>query len=302
MRTGAILSGLFHLGVVVVLYVGVPDFAQPLPTNEVIPVEVVTIDEVTRKAAEQEPVEPEPAVEPELVEQETPPAPEPPEPVQQAGEQPPPAPTPEPEPAPAPPPEPRPEAKPAPPPEPEERTELVDEPQPPQPAQKPRVQLADKPEPKQRENRLASILNDVLSEKADSESEAPEPAEATPAQASDKAEPKARQRRQLSFTDRITLAALIRQQVERCWLVPIGAKNAEDLVVQLRVQLNPDGSLQRAEVVDGARMMSDAFYRTVAESALRAVRKCEPFQDLPPPKYDVWKDLKLTFNPEKYGT
>ena len=38
------------------------------------------------------------------------------------------------------------------------------------------------------------------------------------------------------------------------------------------------------------------FYKVLAESALRAVRLCQPLK-VPPTGYDKWKDLQLNFNP-----
>ena len=38
------------------------------------------------------------------------------------------------------------------------------------------------------------------------------------------------------------------------------------------------------------------FYKVLAESALRAVRLCQPLK-VPPTGYDNWKDLQLNFNP-----
>ena len=94
----------------------------------------------------------------------------------------------------------------------------------------------------------------------------------------------------------------IRRQIERCWLVPaaIGAKNVEDMVVQISMKLNPDGKLREARIVDRFRMETNLTYKAVAESALRAVRnpRCNKF-DLPLKKYDIWKDMVLRFNPSE---
>jgi hypothetical protein len=93
----------------------------------------------------------------------------------------------------------------------------------------------------------------------------------------------------------------IRYQIQRCWSVPAGARDAGDLVVRLRVFLNPDGSLSRApEIVEGGRAPSvgEEFYRAAAESARRAVQVCSPLKNLPPAKYEKWRELTLTFNPK----
>ncbi len=91
----------------------------------------------------------------------------------------------------------------------------------------------------------------------------------------------------------------IRRQIVRCWLVPaaIGAKNVEKMAVQIRMKLNPDGTLRESRIVDRFRMETNPSYKAVAESALRAVRnpRCNKFK-LPLQKYDVWKDMVLTFN------
>jgi len=91
--------------------------------------------------------------------------------------------------------------------------------------------------------------------------------------------------------------AAIRQQFERCWNPPAGARDARNLVVRVRVWLRPDGSLQREPSVVNSGESGDQFWRVAAESAVRAVRRCEPVQGLDPEKYEQWRDIELTFNP-----
>jgi outer membrane biosynthesis protein TonB len=91
---------------------------------------------------------------------------------------------------------------------------------------------------------------------------------------------------------------LIRRQFERCWNPPAGARDAANLVVRVRVSLNPDGSLRTLpELIDRSRM-GDGFWQAAADSALRAVRRCEPLRDLPAGKYERWRDIELTFDPK----
>ncbi len=91
----------------------------------------------------------------------------------------------------------------------------------------------------------------------------------------------------------------IRQQIRRCWNLPAGAKDAQDLVIEVSVIMNPDGTVRQATVVDEGRMRSDPFFRAAAESARRAVLnpKCSPLK-LPPEKYSQWQRMTLTFNPK----
>ena len=82
MRNGAILSGVLHLTIFLVLVFGLPSFVTPLEVAPPIPVELVVLEEA--------PEVPEPEPEP-VKEAEPEPEPEP-EPIEQAKAPPPPAP------------------------------------------------------------------------------------------------------------------------------------------------------------------------------------------------------------------
>jgi len=91
----------------------------------------------------------------------------------------------------------------------------------------------------------------------------------------------------------------IRQQIQGCWHFDAGARDARNLRVLVRFSLNPDGSVRGTpEIVDRARM-GDPYFRAFAESAVRAVQKCSPLKDLPPRKYDAWRDVELNFDPRE---
>ena len=90
----------------------------------------------------------------------------------------------------------------------------------------------------------------------------------------------------------------IRQQIEKCWSVPAGARGAKNLVVEVQIWLNKDGSLAKSpKIVDGARMSSNNFYKIAAESARRAVIQCAPLKGLPKNKYKHWREITLQFDP-----
>ncbi len=92
----------------------------------------------------------------------------------------------------------------------------------------------------------------------------------------------------------------LRRQLERCWNVPYGAKDADNTSVEIFMVINPDRTLRDARVVDSGRYNRDTFFRAMADSALRAVRNplCSPFE-LPADKYDVWKTTTVNFNPSQ---
>lgn len=91
-------------------------------------------------------------------------------------------------------------------------------------------------------------------------------------------------------------------QMRECWNVPVGAPNPEQLIVQVRVFLAPDGRLAQPPLLEAASRVAAAgnpYMRTAAEAALRAVSVCEPYKRLPPDKYDAWREIVMTFDPSK---
>ena len=91
----------------------------------------------------------------------------------------------------------------------------------------------------------------------------------------------------------------IRRHFERCWNIPSGAKEVGNLATQIKVRFNKKGNVVDARIVDISRMKRDRYYRTAAESALRAVLnpRCKN-APLPEDKFDKWKNLTLNFDPK----
>lgn len=100
--------------------------------------------------------------------------------------------------------------------------------------------------------------------------------------------------------DRITVNerdAVIRQ-LSGCWNVMAGAKYAEDLVVAVRLYMNADRTVNRAIILDRGRYNNDPVFRAAADAAVRATRNpnCSPLL-LPPDKYEQWKSIVINFDP-----
>lgn len=291
MRIGAILSGVLHGVVIAVLAFGLPSFVQPLE-NTLVPIEMVMLE--APPEPESEPVE-EPEPEPKAEEPEPEPEPEPP----RAEPEPlPPAPATESEPVAEPPqaePEPEPEPEPAPPPELKpEPTELAEAP-PPKPRRRPEVRLPSPEEPKKeepREDQLTSILRNVEKLK-----DQPRPRREEPAKAPTEGPPAPR----VGAFEQNAMVRAIQQQLRNCWRLDPGARGAQDMVIEIRVQFNPDGSVRSADIVDVVRMVQDGYFRSAAENARRAIMKCSPYEV--PGRYEVWRDVTLRFDPrEMFGT
>ncbi len=100
--------------------------------------------------------------------------------------------------------------------------------------------------------------------------------------------------------DRVTMTELdaLRFQLMQCWNIPAGAQGAEDLKIEVRINVNPDRTVQNVEIIDQGRYQRDSFFRAAADSARRAVvnPSCSPLK-LPPEKYDQWKTTVIVFDP-----
>ena len=90
----------------------------------------------------------------------------------------------------------------------------------------------------------------------------------------------------------------LRAQIFGCWSVPLGLPYDENLLVRIKLNLKKDGTIMKSEILDHERMNrpGQKFYKILAESALRAVRLCQPLK-VPPTGYEKWKDIQLNFNP-----
>ena len=110
------------------------------------------------------------------------------------------------------------------------------------------------------------------------------------------------QKTQYEPTGPLTISQIdyVRQQIARCWNLPAGAKDAENLIIEIKVSMNLDGTVREARIQNQTRMLADGFFRAAAESALRAVLnpQCQPFK-LPKDKYNIWQTMTLTFNPKE---
>tara|TARA_B110000438_G_scaffold73863_1_gene73997 strand:+ start:441 stop:1253 length:813 start_codon:yes stop_codon:yes gene_type:complete len=102
-----------------------------------------------------------------------------------------------------------------------------------------------------------------------------------------------------SFTNALTLSQedALKAQIFGCWSLPLGLPYQKNLLVRVKLKLKPDGTVLKSEILDHARMNQpgQGFYKVLAESALRAIRICQPLR-VPPTGYEKWKDLQLNFD------
>jgi len=93
------------------------------------------------------------------------------------------------------------------------------------------------------------------------------------------------------------IAVMMKQYVSRCWNINSGLEGASNLVVDIGVRLRPDGSIDGTPRVENMR--SDPAFRDAADSAMRALMQCAPY-DLPQKFYKGgWDHMVVTFDPQK---
>jgi hypothetical protein len=97
------------------------------------------------------------------------------------------------------------------------------------------------------------------------------------------------------------LADALKSQIYRCWNPPVGAPNANDLVVDFDLQLNADGTVLGRPQLSGnsAAAMGNPYTRAAAEAASRAIYQCAPY-NLPAKRYSEWREINpLRFDPRE---
>jgi outer membrane biosynthesis protein TonB len=276
LKTPLTISAALHVGGMLFLYFGLPSFFNPPPALPwtPVPIDIVDIGEITntrirseeeQKAARTAPKEKPAPVEPEK-------KPEPPKPT---------------------PPEPKPAVQEEPP-KPDE-VALPDKKKKPEP---PKEKEKPKPKPQPQVDPLASVLKNVAKMK-------PAPSPVADAKESDQKREGESDAAEISqqgpaLADRLSISQedALRRQISGCWNMPVGARNAEELIVEVLIEVNEDRTVRSAEIVDQVRMNTDSYFRAAAESALRALRnpKCTPLE-LPPDQYDKWKTIRFNFDP-----
>ena len=92
----------------------------------------------------------------------------------------------------------------------------------------------------------------------------------------------------------------LRLAVQACWIVDNGSE-ASNITVTVGMELDQDGRVVPGSLrMVGASEGSAAAVQTAFQAARRAVLRCEKGgYDLPAEKYEQWKEIEMTFNPDQ---
>ena len=164
---------------------------------------------------------------------------------------------------------------------------LKNKPEPKEIIEEPEVEIVLKTKPRKKTFNVSKVLKDIEQESEDFKKEQ----ETTEEKQSE------------VFTDEVgekmTISELemLKQQLYSCYTVPAGAKEFQDMKVQVKIIVNPDRTVKEAIIKNTAKMTSDPFFRTAGEAALRAFNhpNCSVLM-LPEDKYDEWNEINFTFD------
>lgn len=95
------------------------------------------------------------------------------------------------------------------------------------------------------------------------------------------------------------LADALKSQIYQCWSPPVGAPNANDLVVDFDLRLNPDGTVASANSPSLSNGNPNPYNRAAASAGEAAIFKCQPYK-LPADRYSQWSEINpLRFDPRQ---
>ena len=95
------------------------------------------------------------------------------------------------------------------------------------------------------------------------------------------------------------LDAWLTESYLNCWTPPPAMPDGDTYVAEIKVVFNADGSLSARPVL--LNPPTDPAWRAHAESAMRAVRKCDPLH-VPPqyaPYFEQWRVETIHFDPRE---
>jgi colicin import membrane protein len=91
-----------------------------------------------------------------------------------------------------------------------------------------------------------------------------------------------------------------RRHLRNCWNPPAGAPSATKIVVPITIHLKLDRTLAKEPKVE--MRATDPYSRAMIESTVRALIACQPYTMFSLPKYEIWKELSIDFDPfEMFG-
>lgn len=96
-----------------------------------------------------------------------------------------------------------------------------------------------------------------------------------------------------------TPIAEFRRHLKTCSTLPKEVAASDKVAIKLRVAMTPDGHLAtEPQLIEASASMKGPL---LMQSAISALRACQPYTMMPADKYNEWKVLDLSFTPQDFG-
>lgn len=91
----------------------------------------------------------------------------------------------------------------------------------------------------------------------------------------------------------------IRAKMEPCWHIDKGAKGYQSLRVEIALELDPSGEISTLNIRNSAQIIASgsSAWRAARENVVAALNECAPYVGLQAQDYDIWKTMRLNFQP-----
>ncbi len=175
-------------------------------------------------------------------------------------------------------------------------TEIKEPPKPknkprPKPKPEPKKEEVKKEEPKQEEERdISSLLKSLTPDEPQEQTTPKQETEVGAGQTSQIAD----------YAKVMTRSELddLNRGVAPCWNVQAGGRDAQKLVVKLRVFVMPNLKVRDVEILDSMRYNTDSHFKAAADAARWALMnpQCSTLR-IPPEKYESYKTFIYNFDP-----
>jgi outer membrane biosynthesis protein TonB len=161
----------------------------------------------------------------------------------------------------------------------------------PEKVEQPKIKPTTKPTPPKDKKQDIAMLQDLLK---DMQKKAPPPA------------PQAKSSSQTptnniapNITDRASMTELdaIRRHIEGCWRIDPGTEGMEKMSAEVKVMINPDGSVKDAQILDTARYFADPAFRRFAVTARNAILGCGNIP-ISAERYNIFKEITMNISPQ----
>jgi hypothetical protein len=90
-----------------------------------------------------------------------------------------------------------------------------------------------------------------------------------------------------------------REHIKSCTMLPAGVSPSDRVSLVIRIALNRDGMLAGQPILIEASASPKG--PAVLQSLFAGLQKCQPFNMLPPDRYQEWRTLDIRFTPQDLG-